>query len=129
MAKKIKIQGTGHLHSITDPWGGVNDTDHEIEVYGTIVPAGAEWGMNRDEVERFMKECFGKKKAGAIHNTTTRQQDNFKHTWGFATEADKETYLAALDALEEGETLDEETAAKLFAEYERFPVVLEEEKP
>lgn len=125
MAKKIKIQGTGHLHSITDPWGGVNDTDHEIEVYGTIVPAGAEWGMNRDEVERFMKECFGKKKAGAIHNTTTRQQDNFKHTWGFATEADKETYLAALDALEEGETLDEETAAlRIFDE----PIPINEEQ-
>lgn len=125
MAKKIKIQGTGHLHSITDPWGGVNETDHEIEVYGTIVPAGAEWGMNRDEVERFMKECFGKKKAGAIHNTTTRQQDNFKHTWGFATEADKETYLAALDALEEGETLDEETAAlRIFDE----PIPINEEQ-
>ena len=125
MAKKIKIQGTGHLHSITDPWGGVNDTDHEIEVYGTIVPPGAEWGMNRDEVERFMKECFGKKKAGAIHNTTTRQQDNFKHTWGFATEADKETYLAALDALEEGETLDEETAAlRIFDE----PIPINEEQ-
>lgn len=125
MAKKIKIQGTGHLHSITDPWGGVNDTDHDIEVYGTIVPAGAEWGMNRDEVERFMKECFGKKKAGAIHNTTTRQQDNFKHTWGFATEADKETYLAALAALEEGETLDEETAAlRIFDE----PIPINEEQ-
>lgn len=76
-----------------------------------MVHPGEEWGMNRGEVERFNKLHFGTKKIGCLYVTTERQQDNYKHIWGFATEADKVTYLKALDALEEGETLDEETAA------------------
>ena len=116
MAKKVIIKGRFLLLSLTDPWGGTNDTDHDIIPYSergatTVVRPGEEWGMNRGEVERFNKLHFGTKKIGCLYVTTERQQDNYKHIWGFATEADKVTYLEALDALEEGETLDEETAA------------------
>ena len=116
MAKKVIIKGRFLLLSLTDPWGGTNDTDHDIIPYSergatTVVRPGEEWGMNRGEVERFNKLHFGTKKIGCIYVTTERQQDNYKHIWGFATEADKVTYLEALAALEEGETLDEETAA------------------
>lgn len=58
MAKKKTIPGIRILQNITDPWGGVNNEGHDIEVYGTIVPAGMEWGVNREEVERFMKEVL-----------------------------------------------------------------------
>ena len=116
MAKKVIIRGSFLLQSLTDPWGGINETDHDIIPYSergatTVVHPGEEWGMNRGEVERFNKLHFGTKKIGCLYVTTERQQDNYKHIWGFATEADKVTYLEALDALEEGETLDEETAA------------------
>ena len=90
MAKKKTIQGTDHLHSLTDPWGGINNTDHDIEVYGTIIPAGMEWGMNRDEVERFMKEQFGAK-FGAFRSTEP-DTNNFVHILCFNTEADAELY-------------------------------------
>lgn len=129
MAKKIIIKGSNLLQSITDAWGGFNDTGHDIIPYSergatTVVPSGLEWGMNRGEVERFCKLHFGINKVGAIHITTTRQQDNFKHIWGFATVADKEDYLAALEELDEGETLDEETAAlRIFDE----PIPINEE--
>lgn len=56
MAKKITIQGTNLLTSKNDPWGGVNNTSSPITVYGTVVPPGAEWGMNKEEVERFLRE-------------------------------------------------------------------------
>ena len=110
MAKKIKITGNDLLHTINDDWGGVNNTSENIEIHGFTIPPGVEWGMNREEVERFIKAQF-KGRVGCLYVTTERQQDNYKHIWGFATEADKVTYLEALDALEEGETLDEETAA------------------
>ncbi len=56
MAKKVKITGKNLLNSIEDDWGGKNETSEAIDVYGTQVPAGQEWGMNRGEVERFVKE-------------------------------------------------------------------------
>ena len=55
MAKKKTIPGENLLHSLDDPWGGQNNTESEVEVYGETVPAGSEWGMNRGEVERFVK--------------------------------------------------------------------------
>lgn len=61
MAKKITINGTGLLTDITQPWGGVNDGSVPIQVHGTTVPAGAEWGINRGEIERFLKSQFGTK--------------------------------------------------------------------
>lgn len=56
MAKKVTIKGQNKLNSLDDDWGGVNETTSTQKVYDTDVPPGAEWGMNRGEVERFVKE-------------------------------------------------------------------------
>ena len=63
MAKKVIIRGSFLLQSLTDPWGGINETDHDIIPYSergatTVVHPGEEWGMNRGEVERFLKEVL-----------------------------------------------------------------------
>lgn len=60
MAKKIVINGSNLLSSLLDAWGGQNNTQSAQNIYGTSVPAGAEWGMNRGEVERFVKSQFSK---------------------------------------------------------------------
>jgi len=56
MAKKITIPGTNILTSKNDPWGGVNNTNAPITVHGVTIPAGAEWGINKGEIERFLRE-------------------------------------------------------------------------
>ena len=66
MAKKVIIEGSDLLQSINDHWGGINDTPNTIIPYSereatTEVPPGAEWGMNKGEIERFLKEQFGTK--------------------------------------------------------------------
>ena len=61
MAKKITIEGSDILSALTEAWGGVNNTGATVTVHGTEVPAGAEWGINRGEIERFIKEQFGLK--------------------------------------------------------------------
>jgi hypothetical protein len=63
MAKKIIIQGRNLLQSLDDKWGDINNTNETIIPYQdrggtTEVPPGMEWGMNRGEVERFMKEVL-----------------------------------------------------------------------
>ena len=126
MAKKVIIKGSFLLQSLTDPWGGTNDTDHDIIPYSergatTVVHPGEEWGMNRGEVERFDKLHFGTKKIGCLYMTPRKQADNFYHIWGFATEADRDTYLAAVAALQPGQSLDEETAALRLAD-EAIPI-------
>jgi len=85
MAKKITITGNNHLSSFADDWGGVNETDSPVTKYGTTVPAGAEWGMNRGEIERFIKGRFG-----ALRTTVV---DNYIHILCFATEADATAYM------------------------------------
>ena len=93
MGKKVTIGGYDKLNSLEDAWGGINETEESIDVHGTMVPAGQEWGMNRGEVERFIKSQFTLK-TGCIYVTPRKQQDNFYHIWGFATEADRDAYLA-----------------------------------
>ena len=61
MAKRIIIRGLNHLNSLNDPWGGTNNTDSDQTIYGTRIPAGAEWAMNKEEVERFQKLTSGKR--------------------------------------------------------------------
>ena len=56
MAKKITIPGSNILTSKDDAWGGVNNTNAPITVHGVTVPAGAEWGINKGEIERFLRE-------------------------------------------------------------------------
>ena len=58
MAKKITINGENLLNSLNNDWGGVNSTQSSESHYGTLVPAGAEWGVNRGEVERFIKDSM-----------------------------------------------------------------------
>lgn len=89
MAKKIVITGTDLLQSVNDPWGGVNNTEETIQVYGTDVPPGYEWGMNRGEVERFIKAEYGTK-AGAFYVDAG-------YLYFFATIADKEAWIAEPD--------------------------------
>jgi len=43
------------LSSMTDDWGGENNTGDAITKYGTEIPDGYKWGMNFGEVERFIK--------------------------------------------------------------------------
>lgn len=83
MAKKVTIEGSDKLQSLSDAWGGQAGNEAETH-YGTNVPAGAEWGMNRGEVERFIKKQFGNK-VGYFFRT----DENL--LLGFATEDD---YLA-----------------------------------
>ena len=89
MAKKITITGTDLLQTVSDDWGGKNAGSTPITKYGTEIPAGAEWGMNRGEVERFLKEQFGTK-AGAFHVDSG-------YLYVFATVADKEAWILEPD--------------------------------
>ena len=84
MAKKITIPGTNLLTSKNDPWGGVNNTSSPITVHGTTVPPGAEWGINKAEIERFLREqhisgaaetALGGKVAGVVVNNTEVEKD------------------------------------------------------
>ena len=65
MAKKITIEGEEILKSLNDDWGGVNNTESTQEVYNTPIPPHTEWGVNRGEVEAFLKKTFGER-AGCI---------------------------------------------------------------
>lgn len=58
MAKKVTINGSNLLNSTQDAWGGQNSTQYPQTIHGTTVPPGAEWGMNRGEVERFIKSSI-----------------------------------------------------------------------
>lgn len=57
---KITIAGTGLLASLTDPWGGRNETEDSITVHGHTVPAGCSWGINRGEIERYVKSVLAR---------------------------------------------------------------------
>lgn len=86
MAKKITIEGEGFLTSLSQDWGGVNNEDHAVNIYGTLVPAGAEWGVNRGEIERFMKAQYGTK----VGDVRWYKPDGstYYSLLGFATKAD-----------------------------------------
>ena len=90
MAKKVTIEGLNKLVTTADDWGGVNNTDESIEKYGTTVPSGAEWGMNREEIERFIKQQLNFK-FGDLR-TTEADENNHIHLLCFATEADATEY-------------------------------------
>lgn len=132
MARKVTIQGEGLVNSLEEPWGGQNDTGDAVDIHGTEVPAGSEWGLNRGEIERFIKECLrgdaaaiaalqeaissAANKVGSLCFSPSPNQLNHYELWGFASVVDQVEYLEALAALDTGETLDEETAAlRLFS--------------
>ena len=89
--KKIVIEGQNLLAELSQPWGGVNNTGAAQTVYGQTVPAGYEWGMNREEVERFMKVQYGEK-YGYIRVSAQPDDQNFYHIECFATAADAALY-------------------------------------
>lgn len=97
MAKKekITINGENLLSSLADAWGGVNEESSAVDIHGTSVPAGREWGMNRGEVERFLKANLIKigNKVGCLKWSDDIDASNFYHLWGFATEDDYELYI------------------------------------
>ena len=90
MAKKITITGSNKLSDLSDDWGGKNESGSPQTKYGVSVPAGAEWGMNRGEVERFIKSQFGTKFGD--FRTTEPDANNFIHILCFATTSDAEVY-------------------------------------
>lgn len=59
--KRIIIEGTNLLTSLSDEWGGENKTGAAITKYNTEIPDGYKWGVNFAEVERFIKSHFGGK--------------------------------------------------------------------
>ena len=82
MAKKITIEGENLLDSLNDDWGGTNETQETQTVYGTEVPSGKEWGVNRGEVERFIKGKMSSQDAeignavkGVVVNNTEVSKD------------------------------------------------------
>ena len=90
MAKKVTITGSNFLRSTSDAWGGKNQTQSDQSVYGIPVPAGAEWGANKDEVERFIKAQLGSKFAD--FRTTEPDANNFIHILCFASVEDATSY-------------------------------------
>ena len=91
MAKKVTINGQNLLSNISQDWGGVNNSGDSINVHGTNVPNGAEWGINRGEIERFIKAQFGSK-VGTIRWVTgdvdAGEDANYYYLDGFSKEAD-----------------------------------------
>ena len=96
MAKKITISGSNLLSSLSDAWGGSNSGSSPITVHGTGIPAGAEWGMNRGEVERFIKAQLAilGTKIGCPYIPNAKQGDGFYHLWGFADSSSRDLYLS-----------------------------------
>ena len=90
MAKKIVITGLNLLTTTGDAWGGVNSGSEPVSIHGTTVPAGKEWGINRDEVERFVKAQLATKIGD--FRTTSPDANNFIHILCFATKADAALY-------------------------------------
>lgn len=90
MAKRIIIQGSNLLTSLSDDWGGVNNTGAEITIHNTAIPDGAEWAINKGEVERFIKAQYGIKFGD--FRTTDPDEHNFVHLLCFATTEDASAY-------------------------------------
>ncbi|MBO4549759.1 MAG: hypothetical protein J5733_03430, partial [Bacteroidaceae bacterium] len=63
MAKKEKvtIEGSNLLDSLSQDWGGENESNEAQIIHEHTIPPGIEWGINRGEIERFIKSQFGTK--------------------------------------------------------------------
>ena len=94
MAKKVTITtnpGQELLTSLSQDWGGKNESAEAISINGISVPAGAEWGINRGEVERFIKSELGKR--ASVMKVVTA--NNYAYIVGFASETDYHTWADA----------------------------------
>ena len=89
------------LTNLQQDWGGVNNTNAPVTPYSElgcddVVPAGKEWGINRGEVERFLKSQFaalGTLKVGSTCWSPTPNSANHYELWGFKDAATQSTYL------------------------------------
>ena len=99
MAKKITITGSELSDfAFHDDWGGQNSTTEAQTIHGTNVPAGAEWGMNRGEVERVVKakaseieQTLGVK-VGGLAISREIDSNNYYHILGFSTIEQAQAY-------------------------------------
>lgn len=69
--KKITIQGNNIISNLSEDWGGINNGSSSIDVHGTNVPSKAEWGINRGEIERFIKAQFNTKAGEFYYDADT----------------------------------------------------------
>lgn len=95
MAKKITVLGSNLLQNLSDDWGGKNTTSEAQTIHDTRIPAGAEWGVTREEVERFIKKTFGER-VGCFR-VVQNEQNNYV-VLGFKDENDYSEWNAMDDA-------------------------------
>jgi hypothetical protein len=112
------------LTSLLQDWGGVNNTNAPVTPYSElgcddVVPIGKEWGVNRGEVERFLKSQFtalDTAKVGSACWSPTPNSLNHYELWGFKDAASQNTYLTEYNSLEPDEELPQSIAAlRLFS--------------
>lgn len=99
MAKKVTILGSNILQNLSDDWGRKNNTSEAQTIHDTRVPAGAEWGVTREEVERFIKKTFGER-VGYLR-VAQNEQSNYV-ILGFKDENDYASWNAMDDAAKWG---------------------------
>ena len=99
MAKEIIIPGLNLLTSLNDEWGGENSSGETQRIYGTDIPDGYKWGVNFEELERFIKTLFNGQIPSALSSgkigclRTWEDGDEELHLLGFASLADYETWF------------------------------------
>lgn len=101
------------LNNLSQDWGGVNNSDAPVTPYSelgceNIVPPGKEWGINRGEVERFLKSQFnalGTAKVGSTCWSPSPNSANHYELWGFKDAATQSTYLTEYNSLGPDEEL------------------------
>ena len=99
MAKEIIIPGLNLLTSLDDAWGGENRSGETQRIYGADIPDGYKWGVNFEELERFIKTLFNGQIPSALSSgkigclRTWEDGDEELHLLGFASLADYETWF------------------------------------
>ncbi len=99
MAKEIIIPGLNLLTSLADAWGGENRSGKTQRIYGADIPDGYKWGVNFEELERFIKTLFNGQIPSALSSgkigclRTWEDGDEELHLLGFASLADYETWF------------------------------------
>lgn len=99
------------LAALTEPWGGMNETGAAITPYSekgcsTSVPDGMEWGLERGEIERFIKAWLTEHKevldakVGGVAISREIDQNNYYHLLCFQTSEQATQYR--IDGTETG---------------------------
>lgn len=91
---KVTIEGSNlQGFEYESDWGGVNNTDETVTIYGTDVAPGKEWGVNHGEVERVQKEKTRMLEDGKV----TCFAVNSGVLYGFASVEDRTAWLEDFD--------------------------------